>query len=114
MLKAISAGIGLLTTWLQGKQKITERKQEAEANEQSKRAEFRTTREQNASKFLRVFSYLMFSAPIILTVIAPEQGARVFANLENVPEWYINTFFAMNGAVWALAETKNILQKKGS
>ncbi|WP_404402995.1 hypothetical protein LG288_05940 [Idiomarina seosinensis] len=113
MFSALSAGIGLLTTWLKGKQKVTERKQKAEANEQGRRAEFRTVREKGASRFLRIYSYLMFSAPILLTVIAPEQGARVFDNLENVPDWYINTFFAMNGAVWALAETKNLLQKRG-
>ena len=111
MLRLLGAGLDLLTTWLTGKQKVVESAQQAQAAAAEKRAAFRLERERNSNKWLRLYSYLMFSTPIVVTVIAPHQGAEIFKNLEHVPDWYINAFFAMNGAVWALAEVKNLAQR---
>lgn len=63
---------------------------------------------QDKDKFLRWFSYTMFTAPIVITVIAPEYGRRIFENLEYVPEWMVQVFIAMNGAVWGLSSLKNV------
>jgi hypothetical protein len=105
----ISAGIGLVTNWLTGKQKVAEANAEAKAKTADKRAEFRVQREKGASKSLRFFSYAMFSAGIIVTVAAPEYGERIWISLDKVPDWYLNTFLAMNGAVWAIAEAVNAI-----
>lgn len=109
MSAVIAAGVGLLTNWLTGKQKVAEANAEAKAKTADKRAEFRVQREKGASKALRFFSYLMFSAGIIVTVAAPEYGERIWVSLDKVPDWYLNTFLAMNGAVWAIAETANAI-----
>lgn len=60
-------------------------------------------------KALRFFSYSMFTAPILITVISPEQGAAIFQNLENVPPWLVQTWVAINGAVWGIASLKNVV-----
>ena len=43
----------------------------------------------------------MFTAPILVMVVAPEYGKRIFENLEYVPSWLIEIWIALNGAVWA-------------
>ena len=63
---------------------------------------------QDKDKFLRWFSYTLFTAPIVITVLAPEYGRRIFENLEYVPEWMVQVFIAMNGAVWGLSSLKNV------
>lgn len=60
-------------------------------------------------KFLRVFSFSMFTAPILITVISPEHGAAIFKNLEGVPPWLVQTWVAINGAVWGIASLKNVV-----
>jgi hypothetical protein len=60
-------------------------------------------------KTLRFFSYSMFTAPILITVVSPEQGAAIFQNLENVPQWLVQTWVAINGAVWGIASLKNVV-----
>ena len=60
-------------------------------------------------KTLRFFSYSMFTAPILITVVSPEQGAVIFKNLENVPPWLVQTWVAINGAVWGIASLKNVV-----
>lgn len=60
-------------------------------------------------KTLRFFSYSMFTAPILITVVSPEQGAAIFQNLENVPQWLVQTWVAINGAVWGISSLKNVV-----
>ena len=47
----------------------------------------------------------MFTAPIVITVLAPEYGRRIFENLEyaSLSGWS-QVFVAMNGAVWGLSQ----------
>jgi hypothetical protein len=60
-------------------------------------------------KTLRLFSYSMFTAPILITVISPGHGAEIFKNLEGVPPWLIQTWIAINGGVWGIASLKNVV-----
>lgn len=64
---------------------------------------------QDKDKGLRFFSYCMFTAPILITVVSPTHGAQIFANLENVPPWLVQTWVAINGGVWGIASLKNII-----
>ncbi|MBG9993334.1 hypothetical protein [Pseudoalteromonas sp. NZS37] len=64
---------------------------------------------QDKDKGLRFFSYCMFTAPILITVVSPEHGAQIFKNLEGVPPWLVQTWIAINGGVWGIASLKNIV-----
>jgi hypothetical protein len=77
---------------------------ETEANSEWEMAQL-----EDKDRFLRWFSYTMFTAPIVITVLAPEYGRRIFENLEYVPEWMVQVFVAMNGAVWGLSSLKNVV-----
>lgn len=107
----ITAGIGLVKSVIEGKAKKVQANADAETRQADNRAKIRVERVKNASKVLRFYSYFMFSAPIWVTVLFPDHGARIWTNLEAVPDWYKMTFLSMNGALWALAETHNLYQK---
>ena len=64
---------------------------------------------QDKDKILRWFSYTMFTAPIVITVISPEWGKQIFQNLEYAPSWVVEVWIAMNGAVWGLSSLKNVV-----
>ena len=64
---------------------------------------------QDKDKWLRWFSYSMFTAPIVITVISPEWGRQIFVNLEYAPSWVVEVWIAMNGAVWGLSSLKNVV-----
>lgn len=64
---------------------------------------------QDKDKFLRVFSYFMFTSPILITVISPEHGGQIFTNLEIVPNWLVQSWIAINGGVWGIASLKNVV-----
>lgn len=57
-------------------------------------------------KGLRYVSYSMFALPIMVTVIWPERGNLIFENLALVPDWWVQTFVAINGGVWGIVELK--------
>lgn len=80
----------------------------AQAKE-SHNSEWEMAQLQDKDKYLRWFSYTMFTAPIVITVLAPEYGRRIFENLEYVPEWMVQVFIAMNGAVWGISSMKNVV-----
>jgi hypothetical protein len=42
----------------------------------------------------------------VVTVAAPEQGRVIFDNLALVPDWWVQTFVAINGGVWGIIELK--------
>lgn len=64
---------------------------------------------QDKDKFLRVFSYFMFTSPILITIISPEHGGQIFTNLEIVPNWLVQSWIAINGGVWGIASLKNVV-----
>lgn len=64
---------------------------------------------QDKDKWMRWFSYSMFTAPILVMVVAPDYGKRIFENLEYVPSWLIEIWIALNGAVWGLSSLKGVV-----
>ena len=64
---------------------------------------------EDKDKVLRWFSYTMFTAPIVITVVSPEWGKQIFQNLEYAPSWVVEVWIAMNGAVWGLSSLKNVV-----
>ena len=84
-----------LTQWLKnrGQVKRAEHKRDlAVINNQARLAQSETDYNhewemanlRDKDKGLRYFSYCMFTAPILITVISPEYGKQIFKNLEFV------------------------------
>lgn len=63
----------------------------------------------NQDTSLRWFSFMLFSLPIIITVIAPEYGAVIWVNLDLVPKWLVTVFVSMIGGIWGIAELKKAI-----
>lgn len=109
-----------LTTWLENRGKLKQAELDrdlAVINNQAKLVQSGVDNNHNwemqslqdKDKTLRFFSYSMFTAPILITVISPEHGAAIFKNLESVPPWLVQTWIAINGGVWGIASLKNIV-----
>ena len=109
-----------LTQWLENRGKIKQAELDrdlAVINNQAKLVQSTTDNNHNwemqslqdKDKTLRFFSYSMFTAPILITVVSPEHGAKIFENLESVPPWLVQTWIAINGGVWGIASLKNVV-----
>jgi len=105
----IAAGLGLLTNWLTGKQKKAKAKTDVEVKKIQRDETWEVAALKKPGKMLRFVSYSMFGLPMIISVVWPEQGAKIWANLDLVPDWYLTTFISINGAVWGIAELKQPL-----
>jgi len=58
-------------------------------------------------RLLRIVSFCLFALPLIITVVRPDMGQQIFSNLDTAPEWYVQTFIAINGGVWGIVELKH-------
>ncbi|WP_287796257.1 hypothetical protein [Idiomarina sp.] len=102
----IATGIGLVTDWLAGKREKAQAQTKAEIKQLDNASAWEIAALKGAGKFLRLVSYSMFGLPMVITVISPEHGQKIWDNLQTVPEWYLTTFISINGAVWGIAELK--------
>lgn len=75
-------------------------------DEQSNNHEWEMANLQDKDNALRWCSFWLFALPIVITVISPEWGAKIFTNLEIVPEWFVQTLIAMIGGIWGMTELK--------
>jgi len=107
-----------LTQWLKNRGEVSKAKHKREiavinnqarlaSDEQTFNHEWEMASLQDKDKMLRYISFLLFALPIIITVLLPEQGKTIFTNLENVPQWWVKTFIAINGGIWGIVELKN-------
>jgi len=77
------------------------------ASKTSHNQEWEVHQLRNGDKWLRRISFTLFALPLLITVIKPAAGAQIFINLESAPDWYVQTFISINGAVWAIVELKH-------
>jgi len=116
----ISPVAGLASSWLAGRAAkskakaalelaVIENKTRLALSETEANHEWEMSQLQDKDKWLRWFSYSMFTAPILVMVVAPEHGKRIFENLEYVPSWLIEIWIALNGAVWGLSSLKGVV-----
>ena len=76
-------------------------------SEQESNHEWEMKALESSPKGLKYFSFSMFSAPIVATIVAPTYGAELWTNLNLVPDWFKGTWITINGAVWGLASLKD-------
>lgn len=91
----------------QVKMSVLKNRQRLAEDRQSHNADWEMASLETRSRFLRVLSFSLFALPLIITVIWPDTGAEIFANLDKAPEWYVRTFIAINGGVWGIVELKH-------
>ncbi len=111
MSAVVGSLIGLATSWLSGKQEEVKAVSKAKAQRADRQADIKLERIKSASKVLRFYSYFLFSAPVIVTVIFPKHGALIWENLKAVPDWHMTIFMGMNSAIWVIGEAGNVYQK---
>ncbi len=75
-------------------------------DKQSNNHEWEMANLQDKDNALRWCSFWLFALPIVITVISPEWGAKIFTNLKIVPEWFVQTLIAMIGGIWGMTELK--------
>lgn len=121
IVSIISSGFSLFTNWLKGKQELQKAKQESELAAEQNRARLLADKESNnhawemaqltdADKVLRRISFTIFSAPFLVAIISPLSVAHYFTiALASMPTWYVQTYMGIIGAIWGLANLKNII-----
>jgi hypothetical protein len=120
MLNLLQPIAGLAGQWMSNRAEKAKAKHKLELNvlenkarlalaENEANAEWEMAQLQDKDKVLRWFSYTMFTAPIVITVVNPEWGRRIFENLDYAPSWVVEVWIAMNGAVWGLSSLKNVV-----
>ena len=62
---------------------------------------------QDKDRFLRRFSFFLFTSPMFLAVLAPEYWTTVVANLDAIPGWMLQIQLYMIAGIWGMAELKN-------
>lgn len=106
MINPLSAIFELVNTGVDIYQKKKQAVADREIAEIKAGSDWEVAAMQNSGKWLRRVSYALFSFPIVLTGVNPDAGAQLFKNLDSAPDWYIQTFMIINGAVWGVAELK--------
>lgn len=77
-------------------------------DKQSNNAEWEMAALTDKDKWLRRFSFGMFSAPFFWALVDPVAVEQYFnVALSAMPEWYVQIFCSMCGAVWGLSALKN-------
>ncbi|MBN7820533.1 hypothetical protein [Bowmanella yangjiangensis] len=91
----------------QVKLSVLKNKQRLAESEQDYNHDWEMASLESRDRFLRIVSFSLFSVPLVVTVIWPDTGAQIFTNLEKAPDWYVQTFIAINGGVWGIVELKH-------
>lgn len=77
----------------------------------SSKAEFNHSWEMASLKdkdvFLRNLSFILFTSPVLIAVLAPVYAAEMFTNLKQIPEWLLHIWFYMISGVWGIATLKD-------
>lgn len=102
----IKGAFGFISDWLDGERQKAKAQTQAEIKQLDNASAWEIAALKGAGKFLRLVSYSMFGLPMVITVMSPEHGQKIWDNLQAVPQWYLTTFIGINGAVWGIAELK--------
>ncbi len=110
----LSELVGVGRDWLKGKQAIKQAEQENTArllaDKESNNSAWEMANLQDKDKFLRWFSFVMFSSPFWIAIVSPEQVRDYFeVAINSVPVWWQQMFIAINGGVWGISSLKNVV-----
>lgn len=109
--------ISPVTQWLKNRGEVKAAKHKRELaiidnqarlaiSEQSHNANWEMESLRGNSQVLRLICFIQLAVPITITCITPEHGAAIFSNLERVPDWFVQLYMIVVGAVWGIHEFK--------
>ena len=81
---------------------VIERQAEQARDKQAHDSQWELAQIREADKLSRRFVLLMVTAPVFVTVIWPEHGARIWTNLKLVPLWYAGMMSTIFLASWGI------------
>jgi len=115
----ISPISNVFTSWNDGRNKLKEADLNIKLAEKQNKARLLQSESDNnhewemsnltdKDKWLRRFSFGMFSAPFIWALVDPAGVKSYFeVALAAMPEWYIQLYAGMIGGIWGIAALKN-------
>lgn len=117
MLKLLQSLSAPITQWLSNSKELKMAKHSRDlaiinnqarlaADKETNNAAWEMASLKETGRLLRVLCFLIFTTPIIVTVVSPETGAEIWVNLDLVPEWFMQLFFYMFAGIWGVAELK--------
>ena len=87
---------------------IEKNKQRLAIDSQSNNHEWEMANLTDKDKMLRWVSFILFSAPFIIALVAPEHVAIYFEkSIKTIPIWWQKTYMAMMGGIWGISSLKN-------
>ena len=60
------------------------------------------------SKWLRVICFVQLALPLNISIISPEHGTLIWANLDLVPAWFVQLYAIVIGSIWGIHEMKAV------
>lgn len=113
--------LGLITDFFKGRQEIQAARQKviiaAEENkarllsqEQSNNHNWEMAQLVDSDRWLRRICFFIFSFPFIYAAFDADQVAYYFDHaISAIPEWYVQIYAGIVGAVWGISALKNVL-----
>ena len=62
---------------------------------------------QDKDRYLRRFSFILFTSPIFIAIVSPEQWADIKIQLETIPSWMLQIWFYMIAGIWGISSLKD-------
>lgn len=104
----------LVTNWQSRQQdkrdlarSVTEFKQEQARSRDRYNHEWELQALQGSGVWMRRATLALFSWPLFWAYFDPQAVQDYFAVLEQMPDWYLQAYFGMLGAVWGFIELRN-------
>ncbi len=120
---AISAVGGIAKSWLSNKVEQTKAEGKVKLAELNNRARLLEDKNSNnhawemaslksSGKALKWASFVLFTLPILVTVIGPFVGAgagveQMWQNFNQVPDGWMTVYYSMTGSIWGVATLKD-------
>ena len=98
----ISEGIGFFKEKQRAKHETKMREITSQDSWDSKQIE-------KADKWTRRLSFVLFSWPMVTAVFSPDTAQKAWVAMENAPQWYVQAYMGITGAIWGISEFKRMV-----
>ena len=58
-------------------------------------------------RLFKYFTFFMWFGPFIISTMFPEYGVKVFENLNQLPQWYVQSCMVLMFAVWGISVSRD-------
>ena len=76
------------------------------ADRETNNAQWEMASLQDKDRWLRRFSFVMFTSPVFLAVASPTYWAEVVVQLNTIPQWMLTIWFYMIAGIWGISSLK--------